>query len=141
MDSGVLDEELGGMLSHLNEAEFLSPYGLHSRWGRRLPYFGDSMVANYVEYRHDTPLQCTVGGVAGAQLILFGLFGLRVGMDGSVAIRPCLPEWAGQAQLRGLRICGCVVDICVSSNGAFKVTAGGKRYAAPPGEAVFLACP
>ena len=171
IDSGVLDgDQLEGMLSHLNEAEFLSPYGLHSIskrdeaydqvdidqggggscsifapliaeqlcragrpelaadllrrilwWGRRLPYFGDSMVANYVEYRRDTPLQCTVGGVAGAQLILFGLFGLRVGMDGSVAIRPCLPGWAGQAQLRGLRIRGQVMDIRVSADGLVEI--------------------
>ena len=190
MDSGVLDEDqLEGMLSHLNEAEFLSPYGLHSIskrdeaydqididqggggscsifapliaeqlcrvgrpgpaadllrrilwWGQRLPYFGDSMVANYVEYRHDTPLQCTVGGVAGAQLILFGLFGLRVGTDGSVILRPCLPEWAGRAELRGLRIRGQVMDVRVSADGAFEVTAGGKHYAAPPGEAVIFAC-
>jgi len=183
IDSGVLEEDqLDGLLSHLNEAEFLSPYGLHSIskldeaydqididqggggscsifapliaeqlcrrgrpelaadllrqilwWGRRVPYFGDSFVANFIEYRHDTPLQCTVGGVAGAQAILFGLFGLRVETDGSVVIRPCLPEWAGQAELHGLRIRGYVIDIRVAADGV-AVTANGKRYTAPPGE-------
>mgnify|MGYP003344925615 CR=1 FL=1 len=45
-------------------------------WGTRMPYWGDSIVANAVEYRKDTPLQCTIDGAAGAQCILFGLLGI-----------------------------------------------------------------
>ena len=187
IDSGVLDDDqLEGLLSHLNEAEFLSPYGLHSIskldeaydqididqggggscsifapliaeqlcrrgrpelatdllrrilwWGRRVPYWGDSFVANFVEYRHDTPLQCTVGGVAGAQAVIFGLFGVRVQIDGTVTVRPCLPEWAGRTELRGLRIRGHVIDICISADGV-EVTADGKRYTTPPGDTITI---
>ena len=103
--SGVLDAETDkGLLSHLNEREFLSRYGLHSLskldvaydpvdidnggpgsctsfppqiaerlykaghagaaedlisrllwWGERLPYWGDSIVADQMDYRKDTP--------------------------------------------------------------------------------------
>ena len=104
---GVLDsEQEEGLLSHLNQEEFLSDYGLHSMskkdpaydqvdidnggggictafvpriaellyasghsaqaedlfarvlwWSERVPYWSDSMVANQIEYRKDTPLQ------------------------------------------------------------------------------------
>jgi hypothetical protein len=109
--SKVLDKEQEkGLLSHLNDNEFLSAYGLHSMskqnpaydqvdidcggggdyvaytpliiellyraghttlaeeilkrtmgWGERLPYWGDSLVANQVEYRKDTLLQNALG--------------------------------------------------------------------------------
>lgn len=138
VDSPVLDPDmLEGLLSHLNEREFLSPFGLHSMskedaaydqvdidnggggictlfvpliaeklfrmgyasqandllrrtlwWGQRVPYWGDSFTANAIDYRQDTPLQCTIGGVAGAQAILFGAFGIHVGFDGRIHIDP-----------------------------------------------------
>ena len=117
LGSGVLDgEQVEGLISHLNEREFLSAFGLHSMskldpaydqididnggggnytaftpqiierlyklgradvaedllrrilwWGERMPYWGDSIVANNVDYRRDTPLQNTIGALAGAQ--------------------------------------------------------------------------
>ena len=32
-------------------------------WGERMPYWGDSIVADKIDYRKDTPLQCTIDGV------------------------------------------------------------------------------
>ncbi|MGE5531067.1 MAG: MGH1-like glycoside hydrolase domain-containing protein, partial [Bacteroidota bacterium] len=104
------EEEVQGLLTHLNEQEFLSQWGLHSMskldpsydqvdidnggggnytaftpqvierlykirqpklsedilqrilwWGARMPYWGDSIVANQIDYRQDTPLQNTIG--------------------------------------------------------------------------------
>ena len=35
-------------------------------WGERVPYWGDSFAANEIQYRRDTPLQCTIDAAAGA---------------------------------------------------------------------------
>ena len=160
IDSAVLDEEQkAGLLSHLNEDEFYSAYGLHSLskrdeaydqadidnggggactlfptqiaeklyraghpdeasdmlrrvlwWGERVPYWGDSFVANYMDYRQDTPLQCAIGGVTGAQAIIFGMFGIQVRLDGAILFNPRPPAWAGRIELRNLRLRGHVID-------------------------------
>lgn len=159
--SDVLDdEELAGLLTHINEREFLSAYGMHSMskvdeaydqvdidnggggsyvsfppqiaerlydagypelaedimrrilwWGERLPYWGDSQVANAMDYRRDTPLQCSIGAVAGAQAIIFGMFGVRVTPGGDVTINPQPPAWSPDIRLSGLNLRGCTMDI------------------------------
>jgi len=180
-DSDVLDDDmLDGLLTHLNEEEFLSEYGLHSMskkdpaydqididnggggnctifptliaeklyargkareaddilhrilwWGRRLPYWGDSMVANFIDYRKDTPLQCTIGGVTGAQCVIFGLTGLNVDFDGSVSFNPHLPSFARRMRFTGLNIAGKTMDINFETDD-YTVTRDGmtttKRY-------------
>jgi hypothetical protein len=122
-NSGVLGpDQVEGLLSHFNEREFFSQYGMHSMskldpaydqvdidnggggactcfppqiaerlykaghtaeaddilrrilwWGERMPYWGDSIVANEIAYRKDTPLQSTIDGATVAQCIIFGL--------------------------------------------------------------------
>jgi len=76
-----------------------------------LPYWGDSMVANQIEYRKDTPLQNAIDAGAGAQCIIFGMFGVNLEMDGTVTINPKLPSWAPQASLKGLKLRGSSIDI------------------------------
>ena len=160
-NSPVLDqEEEAGLLSHLNEEEFLSEFGLHSMgkqdpaydavdidnggggvctgfvpqimerlynsghaetaddllgrvlwWGDRLPYWGDSIVADKQDYRRDTPLQCTIDGVCGAQAVIFGLFGVAPQFDGRVSVSPHLPAFAQRMALRGLKLRGKTMDI------------------------------
>jgi len=182
-DSGVLDDDmLDGLLSHLNEDEFLSEYGLHSMsktdpaydqididnggggnccifptliieklytrgraaeaddifrrilwWGDCLPYWGDSMVANYIDYRQDTPLQCTIGGVTGAQCVIFGMMGVSIGFDGTVTVNPHLPAFAGDARLDGLRIGGKVIDIHCERQ-RYTVIVGGETIVKSYGE-------
>ena len=61
-------------------------------WGDRLPYWGDSFVANQIDYRKDTPLQCTIDGPAAAQCIIFGMFGVRAEFDGNIRINPQPPS-------------------------------------------------
>jgi len=164
--SPVLDEsQTEGLLSHLNEEEFLGAFGLHSMskhdaaydqvdidnggggacsifplaiaerlykdnrpneadgllarvlwWGERLPYWGDSMTANYMDYRRDTPLQCTVGGVAGAQCVLFGMLGIGVGADGSLRVEPRGTSLAGRVSVRGVRAGGGGFDVDVEGS-------------------------
>jgi len=162
--SKVLDkEEEEGLLSHLNDDEFLSAYGMHSMskqdpaydqvdidcggggdyvaftpriaklfyqagytaqadellkrtvwWGERLAYWGDSMVANQIEYRKDTPLQNSIASSEGAQCIIFGMFGVDLELDGTVTINPKLPSWAPDASLKGLKLRGSNIDIAAT---------------------------
>lgn len=166
IESGVLDkEQITGLLSHLNEKEFLSDYGLHSLskqdiaydqidtdnggggiytgfapqiierlykigkakeaedilkrilwWGQKAPYWGDSFVANCIDYRRDTPLQNTLGALAGAQSIIFGMFGVKPDIDGSIIINPQPPAFSPKIELNGLRLHGKYIDIKVSKD-------------------------
>jgi hypothetical protein len=183
--SGVLDPEQElGLLSHLNEEEFLSAYGLHSMakhdpaydqvdidnggggcctcfppqiieklykagqpavaedilrrilwWTDRLPYWGDSIVANYMDYRKDTPLQSAMGSAAGAQAIIFGLFGVRVSPAGEVSVNPQPLSFCKNLTLRNLRLRGKVLDITVNGS-RFTVRHRGKIFRAKLGESI-----
>jgi hypothetical protein len=184
---GVLDaEEESGLLGHLNEKEFLSPYGIHSLskldpaydpadidnggpgsctcfppqvaerlykcghpaeaddiirrirwWGERLPYWGDSLVADRIDYRKDTPLQCTIDGATVAQCIIFGLFGVDARFDGAIRISPHAPAFAPRLGLQGLRIRGSLLDIAVE-DGRFRVRAGDREIEAALGRTVVV---
>ncbi len=172
-NSPVLDEEETlGLLSHLNETEFLSEFGLHSMakndiaydqvdidnggggactcfppqiadrlyksghareadgilkrilwWGTRMPYWGDSLVANSMDYRKDTPLQCTVDGVTVAQCIIFGLFGVEAAFNGDITIHPHYAALAEQIKLSGLHLRGQTFDIEIKAD-AYDVWCG-----------------
>jgi hypothetical protein len=80
-------------------------------WGDRLPYWGDSIVADKQDYRRDTPLQCTIDGMCGAQMVIFGLFGVAPQFDGSMSVSPHLPAFARRMALRGLKVHGKTMDI------------------------------
>jgi hypothetical protein len=185
--SGVLDnDEAAGLLSHLNETEFLSEYGLHSMsktdiaydqvdidnggggictcftpqiaerlyksghadlaadlfrrtlwWGERMPYWGDSLVANSIDYRKDTPLQCTLDGVAVAQCILFGMFGVNVELNGDITVDPHPPGFAPRMKLEGLRLRGMEMDIEVDGD-HFGVECNGRTILSRIGTPVSL---
>jgi hypothetical protein len=187
LGSGVLDEEEeSGLLSHLNENEFLSDYGMHSLakqdpayfqpdvdnggpgactcfplniakalyvmgkpqiadnifkrllwWGERMPYWGDSFYADTMRYREETPLQCTIDAVTGAQSIIFGMFGICPDFDGSIKINPILPSFATRMSLNGMKLRNQVFDVAVN-NGDFKVSCQGKTIEAKIGQVVTL---
>jgi hypothetical protein len=106
-------------------------------WGRRMPYWGDSLVADRIDYRRDTPLQCTIDGAAVAQCVLFGMFGVDPRLDGSIAICPHPPAFAPQIALRGLKLRGTAIDIDVS-DGRFEVKTAGRAVRAAVGETVIV---
>ena len=185
--SGVLDSECEqGLVSHLNEREFLSDYGLHSLskrdpaydqldidnggggictsfpcqvierlyqggqttlaadvlsrllwWADVMPYWGDSIAANCKDYRHDTPLQCTLDGAAAAQCIIFGVFGVKACPDGEVVIRPSRLPFASNLALKGLKVHGCSIDVCLDG-GRYEVRLGDRNVKAAVGEAVVV---
>jgi hypothetical protein len=185
--SDVLDdEELAGLLGHINEREFLSAYGMHSMskldeaydqadidnggggsyvsfppqiaerlydaghpelagdimqrilwWGERLPYWGDSQVANAMDYRRDTPLQCSIGAVAGAQAIIFGMFGVRVTPEGDIIVNPRPPSFSPEIHLTGLTLRGCRLDIKANRR-SYEVVANGETIRSRTGAPVTL---
>jgi hypothetical protein len=173
-------------LSHLNEKEFLSEYGLHSMskqdiaydqvdidnggggictcfppqimerlykagrpkeaenilkrilwWGQRMPYWGDSFVANNIDYRRDTPLQNAIGGVSVAQCIIFGMFGVKIDEKGCVTVNPAPPSFSPVIELRNLKIGGKKIDIRVNKN-KYVVRCGGRSITSKVGKSVVL---
>jgi hypothetical protein len=175
-----------GLMSHLNEREFLSEYGIHSIakhdpaydqvdidhggggsyvafppsiaqqlyragyaaqaedilrrtlwWGQRLPFWGDSFVANQIEYRKDTPLQCAVDAAAGAQCILFGMFGIQVNPKGHVTVNPAPPSYSPSIELRGVRLRGLTFDVR-ADRGGFEVRTSARTLRSKTGTAVQL---
>ena len=184
-DSDVLDEEeKQGLLSHLNEEEFFSKYGLHSIsktdpgydqvdvdnggggictsfppliaeflykdgkaeiadeiikrilwWGKRMPYFCDSQVANEIDYRQDTPLQSNISTGCLAQCILFGIMGIDVEFNGTITINPKKTTLSKTMDLKGLKLRGREIDISVDGD-TYKVVSDGKSYTANIGSPV-----
>ncbi|HPO14920.1 MAG TPA: hypothetical protein PLI09_15870 [Candidatus Hydrogenedentes bacterium] len=188
-NSPVLDEEeTTGLLSHLNETEFLGEFGLQSMsktdiaydqvdidnggggsctcfppqiterlyksghvleaddilrrilwWGERMPYWGDSLVANSIDYRKDTPLQCAYDGVTVAQCVIFGLFGVDVAFNGDITFTPKPTGLSKHLALKGLQLRGNTFDIEISG-AEYDVRCGEQRiHAAMPKAVVFLA--
>jgi hypothetical protein len=185
--SGVLDTEIeDGLISHLNEEEFLSPYGLHSMskkdiaydqvdidnggggictsfppliaeflynsgreevaddlirrilwWGSRMPYLGDSQVANEIDYRTDTPLQSEIGTGCLAQCILFGIFGIDSDFSGNITINPKKTHLANDINLNGLKLRGHTLNIAIKGNN-YTVADNGKTYSATIGKPTLI---
>jgi hypothetical protein len=104
-------------------------------WGARMPYWGDSFVANQVEYRRDTPLQSDISAPAGAQCIIFGLFGVKVQAGGEVLIEPKALQWSPQTKLKGLKITGESIDIAVDGRN-FEVKVGARTLRAKIGDTI-----
>ncbi len=184
---GSLDtEELDGLISHLNEDEFLSEYGLHSMskqdesfdqididnggggnytgfppqimeklyrvgcpevaedilkrilwWGERLPYWGDSIVANHMDYRKDTPLQNTISAAAAAQSIIFGMLGVTVDSDGTITVNPSVPDFSPELKLTGLKLRGKTLDISANQD-QFEVTVDGIKMQSTAGTPMII---
>ena len=177
LNSDVIDEEIKeGLLSHLNNQEFFSDYGIHSMskkdsaydqvdidnggggtrtlfppeiaerlykegdakvadeimgrilwWGRRLPYFGESQVANEIDYGEDTPLQADIGSATVAQSILFGMLGISADFKGNISINPVKTGLANWLQIKGLKLRGKTLDVSVDG-GKYEVSIGDKTF-------------
>jgi hypothetical protein len=84
-----------------------------ARWTEKYPYlpqdaFTDS-IADLDE--EDMPLEIAAG--SGAQAILFGVFGLRPAMDGSLAISPAYHTELGEAKMAGYHFRGHTYDVAM----------------------------
>jgi hypothetical protein len=90
-----------------------------------------------MEYRKDTPLQCMVDGVAIAQCVIFGMFGIDAQFDGRIIVSPHPPKFAPRMALRGVKLRGATFDVLVD-DGQFDVRSNGKSLRATVGQAVVL---
>ena len=106
-------------------------------WGERMPYWGDSLVANQIDYRKDTPLQCTIDGAAAAQCLIFGLFGVEPRFDGTVLVHPHSPAFASKMALQGLKLRGMTLDISVNPDG-FRIRTPLSETEAKAGESILV---
>lgn len=105
--------------------------------GEKLPYWGDSHTADRMEYRRDTPLQNDIQGTTLAQTVIFGIFGIDVREDFSIAVSPSLPENKGWMRLENIRLAGKVFSVSVDRTG-FSVAYDGKKYSAGNGKTIIL---
>jgi hypothetical protein len=106
-------------------------------WGDRLPYWSDSLVANAIDYRKDTPLQNAIGSVCGAQSIIFGMFGVKVDPDGNVTVNPAPPPYSPQISLEGLNVRGMSLSITIDCN-SFEVRQGKQTFTSKIGRPVVV---
>lgn len=102
-----------------------------------MPFWGDSIVAERIDYRRDTPLQCTVDGVSVAQFFIFGMFGVDPQFDGSIRVTPQPMALSSRIALRGVRIRDLVFDI-EKGDAQFKVVSDDKTIVAPLGRTVSI---
>lgn len=187
LDSPGIDDEIReGLLTHLNEEEFLSEFGLHSMskldeaydqddidnggggicsifvpailhqlytigkcglandifrrvlwWGERMPYWGDSLTANAIAYREDTPLQAAIGSSAGAQMMIFGIFGIRADFEGRVTINPVKEAPASNMRLTDMKLRGKTFSVFLEEE-SYTVEYDGKRQNSPYGQKITL---
>ena len=101
--------------------------------GQRLPYWGDSQRADALDYRRCTSLKCNIEGACPAQTLIFGMFGVDVREDFSVAVTPHVPEFTRFIRLKNLRIAGKVLDIYADRD-RVEVRCDGKVRRGRPGE-------
>ena len=94
-------------------------------------------MANQIEYRKDTPLQCAVDASAGVQCILYGMFGIGVDPAGQVTVNPVPPPYAPSIELHGVRLRGLTFDVR-ASRAAFEVRMDGKTLRSTVGTPVQL---
>jgi hypothetical protein len=94
-------------------------------WGRRLPYFGESEVANEINYGEDAPLRADIGSVTVAQSILFGMFGISADFNGNISINPVKTSLANKLIIRRLKIRGKTLDVSIEGD-KYEVTTGNK---------------
>jgi len=106
-------------------------------WGERMPYWGDSIVADKIDYRHDTPLQCTIDGATLAQCVIFGMFGIHAEPNGDIFINPQPPTFAPRIKLTGLRLRNHVLDIEVN-DGRYEVREHANRVGSPLGQPILV---
>ena len=100
--------------------------------GDTLPYWGDSQMADRMEYRRDTPLQNDIQGAALAQTIIFGIFGITVNDDFTVSISPILPDESRGMKLENITLAGKTFSV-VAGKDKFSVQHANQTQTAPAG--------
>jgi len=106
-------------------------------WAQRLPYWGDSIVANQIDYRKDTPLQCAMDASAGAQCVVFGMCGIKAEPNGDIVVNPHPPKFSPNISLKNVKIRGTSFEVTANRTG-FEVKTGQKVMRSKIGAPVVL---
>jgi hypothetical protein len=106
-------------------------------WGSRMPYLGDSQLANEIDYRVHTPLQSEIGTGCLAQCILFGMFGISSDFEGNISINPVKTSLAENLELKGLKIRGKNINVKITK-GSYEVSEGEKIHRESLGTPIIL---
>lgn len=85
-----------------------------SKWTEHFPYIPQEIFADYFRSPEvEMPLEVAAG--SGVQAIIFGTFGLRPHLDGSLSVAPSYHRELGQARLTGYRFRGHSYDLILNS--------------------------
>jgi hypothetical protein len=85
-----------------------------TRWTEHFPYIPQEIFADYFRSPEvEMPLE--IAPASGAQAVIFGVFGLRPHVDGSLTVAPSYHHELGQARLTGYRFRGHFYDILLGS--------------------------
>jgi hypothetical protein len=85
-----------------------------TKWTEHFPYIPQEIFADYFRSPEvEMPLE--ISAASGVQAILFGTFGLRPHLDGSLAIAPAYHHELGQARMVGYRFRGHSYDVVLGS--------------------------
>jgi hypothetical protein len=94
-------------------------------WSEKFPYIPQEIFGDYLASPEVVEMEIEIAPGAGIQTILFGVFGLRPQVDGSLEIAPSYQERLGEAKLTGYRYRGHKYDVVMRSSG-FEVFRDGK---------------
>ena len=107
-------------------------------WADKMPFWGDSIVANYIDYRKDTPLQNALGGAAIAQSVIFGIFGISVDENMQITINPAPPESSPEISLKNICLANKNFDIFVEGNSYRVIQNNSQITEMPIGKSVII---
>lgn len=83
-----------------------------TKWTEHFPYITQEIFADYFRSPEvEMPLEIAAG--SGVQAVIFGVFGFRPQIDGSLAVAPAYHQELGRAQLTGYRFHGHSYDVAL----------------------------
>jgi hypothetical protein len=96
-----------------------------SKWAEHFPYIPQEIFAdNFRSPEVEMPLEIAPG--SGVQAVIFGTFGLRPHIDGSLSVSPSYHHELGRARLTGYRFRGHSYDVVLGSR-EYEISRDGKK--------------
>lgn len=100
-------------------------------WARAYPYLPQEIFADFLRSPEVVEMPLEIAGGSGVHAILFGVFGLRPQLDGSLTIAPAYHQDLGKARMTGYRFRGHSYDVVLEPL-HYTVFRDGERMAQKP---------
>ena len=81
-----------------------------TKWTEHFPYIPQEIFADYFR-SPEVEMELEIDAASGVQAVIFGTFGLRPHLDGSLSVAPSYHHELGQARLMGYRFRGHSYDV------------------------------